>query len=89
MGSRACKNTYGYIENIVYQIDQLVLAPTEEIHKKVFYLGDYEPYDISAWADKIAELCHLKIPFVIFQIAAIFGDIFKKKGIRFPMTSLG
>lgn len=90
MGKRACKKTYGYIDNAIYQIMSILQAPEEKVMRKVFYLGDYEPYDITEWADEIAKCAGIKIPnipYLLFVIAGWFGDILKIIGITFPMTS--
>ena len=90
MGKRACKKTYGYIDNAIYQIMSIMQAPEEKVMRKVFYLGDYEPYDITEWADEIAKCAGIKIPnipYFLFMIAGWFGDLLKLLGITFPMTS--
>lgn len=90
MGERACKKTYGYIDNALYQILSILNAPEEKVNKKVFYLGDYEAYDITAWSNEIAKECGFKIPripYFCFVLAGWFGDLLKKFGIHFPMTS--
>jgi hypothetical protein len=56
----------------------------------VFYLGDYEQYDIKEWADQIAAINSIKImsvPFSLFKIAAWGGDLLSYFGVPFPMTS--
>ncbi len=90
MGSKACKKTYGYIENTLYQIESIMNAPSETINKKVFYLGDWPAYDISEWANEIAGYVGIKIPnvpFFMFRILGLFGDALRLLGIKFPMTS--
>jgi nucleoside-diphosphate-sugar epimerase len=90
LGKRACKKTYGYIDNTIYQIMSILQAPAEKVHKKVFYLGDYDAYDITEWANEIAKCATIKIPtipFFLFKIAAGLGDLLKLMGITFPMTS--
>lgn len=90
MGKRACKKTYGYIDNAIYQIMSILQAPEEKVMRKVFYLGDYEPYDITEWADEIAKCAGIKIPnipYFLFVMAGWFGDFLKLLGITFPMTS--
>jgi nucleoside-diphosphate-sugar epimerase len=89
-GKKACTKTYGYVDNTVHQIFSLLLAKPEDIHSKVFYLGDWPAYNISEWADEIAECMGItiyQVPFVFFKIAGYFGDLLKIIGIRFPMTS--
>lgn len=90
MGERACKKTYGYIDNSVYQILSIMRSKTSLVHEKVFYIGDYEPYDITEWANEIASLVNIKIPkipYFTFYLAGKFGDLLKLVGITFPMTS--
>jgi len=90
LGERACKKTYGYIDNFIFQVQGLLDLPSGKINGNVFYLGDYEPYNIADWAEEIAEVGSIKIPtvpFFIFKIAANFGDLLKYLGIKFPMTS--
>lgn len=90
MGEKACKKTYGYIENFVFQINCILDAAVDNIHEKVFYLGDYNPYDITKWANEIASIKNIripKIPFFAFQAAALAGDFLGVLGVKFPMTS--
>lgn len=90
MGTKACKKTYGYIENTVYQIECIINAPSEIINKKVYYLGDWPAYDISEWADEIAEYIGIRIPnvpFALFRVLGLLGDALKIFGIKFPMSS--
>lgn len=90
MGSRACKKTYGYVDNAIYQIMSLLNTDVEKMNGKIFYIGDYEPYDITEWANEIAGYARIKIPripYFCFKLAGWFGDFLKLFGITFPMTS--
>lgn len=90
MGKRACKKTYGYVDNAIYQILSILKSDSELVDKKVFYLGDYNPYDITEWADEIAKEAGIwipRIPYWCFVCAGWLGDLLKKFGIAFPMTS--
>jgi nucleoside-diphosphate-sugar epimerase len=91
INGNACKKTYGFIGNTVFQIDRILFACDDSLNKRVFYLGDIPPINISEWADEIrAELKlrpSMKVPFSIFRIAALCGDFFAKLGYKFPMTS--
>ncbi|MCI9846275.1 NAD-dependent epimerase/dehydratase family protein [Flavobacterium pectinovorum] len=90
MGSKACKKTYGYIDNFIYQLKSILYADATNINKKVFYLGDYEPYDITLWSNEIATERNIKIPNVpysFFKVLGYVGDILKVIKIKFPMTS--
>lgn len=90
MGKRACKKTYGYVDNAIYQIISILFANGDLVNRKIFYLGDYEPYDITEWADEIGKHAGIKIPkipYFCFKIAGWVGDFLKHFGISFPMTS--
>jgi len=90
IGKKSCTKTYGYIENLIYQIDSILNAPIENIQGNVFYLGDYEPTSIHNWADEIASEIGISIrivPYLLIKLAAIGGDFLKLAGMNFPMTS--
>ena len=61
------------------------------MNKKVFYIGDIPPLNVSDWANKIAEESGvykpLKLPYSIFRSFAYFGDFIRLFGIQFPLTS--
>lgn len=90
LGERSCKKTYGYIDNFIYQLQQILSVDSSVINTKTYYLGDYDPYDIAEWADEIASLNNskiIKLPFFFFKLAAWFGDFLKRFNINFPMTT--
>ena len=89
IGRKSCTKTYGYVGNAVYQILQILYNPTIDESNKVFYLGD-QPTNIEEWANEIAIEEGIRIPrcpYGLIQFAAWGGDILKKIGIHFPMTS--
>lgn len=82
--------TFGYIFNAVYQIDSILNADTMDYCNKVFYIGDYEPYNVSEWADEIANSIGKRItlfPYWVAKSGALFGDLLSLIGIGFPLTS--
>lgn len=90
MGKKACRKTYGYIDNAIYQIESILKAEPEKVNRNVYYLGDYEPYPITDWANEIAEMEGIRIPqvpYLCFKLMGYVGDVLKKIGIAFPMTS--
>jgi nucleoside-diphosphate-sugar epimerase len=87
---RSCTKTYGYVENLVYQMDCILNGPIEKIQGNVFYLGDYEPTNICNWANEIASELGIvikNIPFWLIKLAALGGDLLKLIGLSFPITS--
>ena len=90
MGPKACVKTYGFIDNVLDQILSLLVCSSSQLDEETLYLGDKTPYDISIWADEISLLSGKKIitiPFVIFRLAALFGDFLNFCNISFLMTS--
>ncbi|HOA81025.1 MAG TPA: NAD(P)-dependent oxidoreductase [Defluviitaleaceae bacterium] len=82
----------GYVENTVYQINQLLLAPAEKVDRKTFYLADDPPTDLYNFANEIQiawkarKIWH--IPLGIANLAAEIGDILKNFGWKkVPITS--
>jgi len=90
-GEKACTKTYGYIENSLHQIYQLMNVNKENILGKCFYIGDNPPIPISKWADEIrmeySNKKNLKSPYFFFILLAYAGDLFKLIGVKFPMAS--
>lgn len=90
IGNKGCTKTYGYVGNAVYQIEQILFSDTKDENNKVFYIGDNQPTNIEVWGNEIAgELGYriIKMPYTLIKWAALFGDILKNMGLRFPMTS--
>ncbi len=86
------RKSFGYVGNSVYQIDKLMEAPQELVHKKTFYLCDYPPIQLNSWADLINKTFGkrklLKIPKWLLIPAARIGDFLLKRGWnRVPLTS--
>jgi len=90
IGNYKCHKTYGYIGNTIYQINKIIYAPYDTVKQKVFYIGDDPPYSIEQWANEIANEIGstvYRLPFIIFKMLALFGDVLKCIGVSFPMTS--
>ena len=90
IGHIKCHKTYGYIGNAVYQIEQLLFAPTLDEENKVFYLGDEPAYEINEWADEIAHELGFNVPTMpvwFVKALAKFGDFLGIFGVHFPMQS--
>lgn len=85
---RSSTKTYGFVLNSIFQIDKLLKSKAKY---KVFYIGDKPSYNISNWADVIAEESNKKkpkrVPFFIVKSAAFCGDILSLFKISFPINS--
>jgi nucleoside-diphosphate-sugar epimerase len=86
---KACRKTYGYVGNTVAQIR--ILMDAKNIHRKIFYLGDDPPIQISEWANEISvDMGKGKIrktPYSLLRVAAMVGDTLSLLKIKFPLTS--
>lgn len=90
IGKTKARKTYGYVGNVVYQLDALLSAPAPDVDGRVFYLGDSSEYVIRDWADAIASRQRLRIteiPLSLVRAGALMGDLLMHMGVRFPMTS--
>jgi nucleoside-diphosphate-sugar epimerase len=90
IGNKSCTKTYGYVGNAVYQIEKILLSDTFSDDNKIFYIGDYVSTNIEEWANEIAKVLNYKInrvPYYVILAAALAGDVLKKIGVSFPMTT--
>jgi len=84
--------SFGYVGNTIFQMEKMLQADDGLVHKKLFYLADYEPIDVRAWANEIQQqmmsgkIRSVPVPFLM-AIARV-GDVLKLFGwSRFPLTS--
>tara|TARA_B110000908_G_scaffold117700_1_gene137968 strand:- start:757 stop:1728 length:972 start_codon:yes stop_codon:yes gene_type:complete len=80
---------FGFVGNSVFQIEKLLLANTNQMHKKVFYLADYECINVLSFAKKIRKSFGLKdfilqLPLNILKMMALAGDLLKMFGVKNP-----
>jgi len=83
---------WGFVGNSVFQIHRLIEAPEEKIHKRTFYLADYQPIELREFANKVQVAIGTKpiktIPASILKTAARLGDVATKVGwANPPLTS--
>jgi nucleoside-diphosphate-sugar epimerase len=84
--------TYGYIENIIYQIYKLIYTEPRFFNSKTYYLADYKPLCIEDWANQISIILRGKknneLNYKILKLFALLGDLLEKLNIRaFPLNS--
>ena len=84
--------SYGYIDNVVHEYRQVMRASAEQIHRRTFYLADYEPIDLVAWCDAFQRalggppIRHM--PRALAITLARCGDAINMAGLRtFPFNS--
>lgn len=82
--------SYGYVKNVVWQIQQIVEAPAEKVHEQVFYVGD-EAINLLEWVQCVSHELTGKsariIPTAIVHGLSLAGDLLKKVNIKFPITT--
>lgn len=92
VGRAPLLKSYGYIGNVVRQIERLVEAPAEAFHGKTLYLADDPPLSVRAWADAIQREMGAPpirtVPLPIARVVALAGDVLAFAGWHgFPFTS--
>ncbi len=82
--------SYGYVGNVVWQIERILTAPAEIVNGKVFYVGD-DPMDLRTWVEAVSKELVGKpvryIPTWMVRALAFGGDVLKAVRIPFPITS--
>ena len=92
IGSGHFKRSMGYVENIAYEIHSILLAPSEKVDQKTFYVGDPEPTDLYEFAEKVREEMGApkirRMPLWLAKTFATIGDILKFLGwTNAPLTT--
>lgn len=82
--------SYGYVGNVVWQIDRMLHASAERVDGKVFYVGD-PPFDLRVWVEAISKVLVGKpvryMPTWFVKSLALCGDVAKAVGLPFPISS--
>ncbi len=92
VGCRNPRKTFGYVKNFTFQMEKLLLAASEEVQGRVFYVGDYEPVALRDWANLIAaEFGRGRVrtvPVNVMRAGAFLGDVMRRLGWgNVPLTS--
>lgn len=84
------KRSYGYVENVCYQIASIAEVDKRLVCKETFYVGD-EPIESSKWVDAFSFAFTgkktKKISLKMLKNLAIVGDVLKFIKIPFPFYS--
>lgn len=79
---------WGFIGNAVFQVWKLIHSPPSAVHKKIFYMADYEPIDLREFADRVQMSFQSKpiktAPQGILTFVARLGDLSQKLGWKNP-----
>lgn len=89
-GGRRVIRSYGYVGNVVWQIERMLEAPPDVVRGRVFYVGD-PPIDLRIWVEAVhRRLTGRKvryIPTIMVRALALAGDLLKVFHVPFPITS--
>ena len=90
-GERLYKS-FGYVGNVAHQIKRLLIAPSNLVHGRVFYVADYQPTEIMEMAEVVREAFKAppvrEVPLGVLRLLAAAGDAARKLGWKNPpMTS--
>ncbi len=89
-GRQRVVRSYGYVGNVVWQIDRMLHADRSVVDGKVFYVGD-RPFDLKVWVEAVSkELTGKKVRYIpawVIRTAALGGDVLTAVGLPFPITS--
>ncbi|HPF66139.1 MAG TPA: NAD(P)-dependent oxidoreductase [Flavobacteriales bacterium] len=82
--------SYGYVGNVVWQIDKMLSAPVDQVAGRVFYVGD-RPFDLRTWVDAFHRALTGRkvryIPGALVKVIAWIGDGLALLRIPFPINS--
>ena len=77
-GRRPVIRSYGYVKNVVYQIQRIFEAPYEIVRGKTFYLGD-RPINLLNWINGFSRALTGHdvriVPCPLLRVLALLGDI--------------
>ncbi|MBU0911462.1 MAG: NAD(P)-dependent oxidoreductase [Gammaproteobacteria bacterium] len=80
--------SYGYVENIVFQMASAIQVEPALVNHKIFYVGD-NPIDSAQWVDAFSHaLCGKpvrKFPLTILKFISQVGEQLKRLGIPCPI----
>lgn len=82
--------SYGYVKNVVWQIEQLLLAPCESVNGRVFYVADGNVLQrdwVNALSRALVGHGVREVPLWFIRGLALVGDRARSVGLRFPMYS--
>lgn len=89
-GQEPVIRSYGYVGNVIYQINKILESPAEKVNQQTYYVGD-QPINLYDWANGFSlAIAHKKVhilPRKAVYFLAIIGDVLSKLKIKFPITS--
>ena len=85
---RKISKSYGYVGNVVHQIEQFLFVDASKIDKQTFYVSDDRNMDVLEFAQLIQQAFGAppirEVPLAVLRGLAIAGDVLKKMGVSNP-----
>lgn len=82
------RRSYGLVLNSVYQLERLAFADASLVSTRTFYLADYQPIELRAWAELICQAFGApaikEAPLWLLRFAAAAGDALRAVGMKNP-----
>lgn len=86
-GARVRKS-FGYVGNSVHQLERMLEAPADSVHRQTLYLADDPPLVLDEWAERIRRSLAAppvrSVPLPLLRAAAIAGTAMQRLGWREP-----
>jgi nucleoside-diphosphate-sugar epimerase len=80
--------SYGHVANVAAEVVSIVAAPPTDVVGRTFYLADYVPMELAAWANSISIACGRgrirDVPLGFLRLAALCGDAARSLGYANP-----
>ena len=85
-----CRRSYGYVKNAVDQTLNIIFSDPELVRSRPFYLADtpivVRDY-VNCFSNQINGKTPMTLPYPLSKTIAVFGDLLKIFGLKFPVTS--
>ncbi len=82
------RKSYGYVGNSVFELERLIEAPPADVDGRVFWLADYPPIEVAAWAAEIRRCAGLgpvrSVPTWVLRAGGRAGDLLARLGMSDP-----
>ena len=86
-GMRIMKS-YGYVGNVVYEIDKFLNATDEQFNGRAYWVGDDKPLEVLQWGQAIQRAMGTRpipeVPYGVMKAIALAGDLAKRLGMKEP-----
>ena len=89
-GHQPIVRAYGYVGNVVRQIEILLTAPAARVRHQVFYLTDpnVDSYDVlNEFSMTLRKRPLPRVPYPLLRAAALVGDFVQAVGLKAPFRS--